>query len=170
MKRCCRCKETKEFDQFHKNRSTVDGYNFICKPCKKVTARQSYERHKEDVLGRISEYYRGNEERLKEYAREYGKTNRHRWREMANERQKLREAQKKKTSVFADQDLNELVFGEAESLAKLRTEITGVPHQVDHIVPLRGKTVSGFHVWHNIRVIPRSENLSKGYQLVEELL
>ena len=33
MKRCFKCKETKELDQFYKNRSTKDGYSGICKRC-----------------------------------------------------------------------------------------------------------------------------------------
>jgi hypothetical protein len=39
---------------------------------------------------------------------------------------------------------------------------TGIPHQVDHIVPLRGKTVSGFHTHTNLQVIPKIDNLRKG--------
>ena len=46
----------------------------------------------------------------------------------------------------------------------------GIPHHVDHIIPLRGKTVRGLHVPANLRVIPATMNMRKGNRLIEELL
>ena len=44
----------------------------------------------------------------------------------------------------------------------LKTEETGILHQVDHIVPIKNPTVCGLHNEFNLQVIPKLENLSKG--------
>lgn len=46
----------------------------------------------------------------------------------------------------------------------------GVPHSVDHIVPVQGRTVCGLHVEYNLRVIPSVLNSAKGNKLLPELL
>lgn len=53
-----------------------------------------------------------------------------------------------------------------EDARRLTTE-TGVPHEVDHIVPLRARGCCGLHVPWNLRVVTRLENRRKFNKLTE---
>lgn len=68
---------------------------------------------------------------------------------------------KKATPAWlSSEQQNEIVafYEEARSLTKK----TGIRHEVDHIVPLKGVYVSGLHVPWNLRVITKADNMAKG--------
>jgi 5-methylcytosine-specific restriction endonuclease McrA len=52
-----------------------------------------------------------------------------------------------------------------EEAERIKSE-TGIDHEVDHIVPIRGGIVSGLHVPWNLRVITAAENQTKNRKLI----
>ena len=61
------------------------------------------------------------------------------------------------TPPWVDADQLEAIYVEAWRLQQL----TGIPYEVDHIVPLMGETVSGLHVPWNLQIIPAWKNQAK---------
>lgn len=72
-----------------------------------------------------------------------------------------RQHAKKQRTVKWDTELTDLVVLEALDLCKRLETLTRAAWHLDHIVPLRGKTVSGLHVWNNFQVLPAAVNIKK---------
>lgn len=66
-------------------------------------------------------------------------------------------AERQAIPKWADHDAIKQIYLEAARL----TQETGIQHTVDHIYPLRGRTVCGLHVSGNLRVITKSDNCRK---------
>jgi hypothetical protein len=58
-------------------------------------------------------------------------------------------------------EFDAFLIQEAALLARMRNTTTGVKWHIDHMIPLRSKTASGFHCWSNIQVIPEALNVRK---------
>lgn len=65
-----------------------------------------------------------------------------------------------RTPAWLDED-DYWVIAQAYELAALRTKLFGFSWHVDHIMPLKGKSVSGLHVPSNLQVIPGLQNIAK---------
>jgi hypothetical protein len=153
---------------------------FTGKPCKRGHISSRYVKgghciechNKKEVSSKHSQYTAAwrnrNREKIKQYAGEY----RQRLEVKASKakRQQERHVNKLKSEYKWDAELHDFVMEEAYSLSQLRTVVTGVKHNVDHIIPLRGKLVCGLHVWNNIRVITYLENILKSNKIYEDLL
>jgi len=58
-------------------------------------------------------------------------------------------------------DEDHWMIEQAYELAQMRSKMFGFKWHVDHVLPLQGKFVSGFHVAINLQVLPWIENVSK---------
>jgi len=134
--------------------------NSGCKNCS--DSRPVHIKHPEYT----AKWRNNNKENKRDYQKEY--QSRLEVKAARARRQKERECLKRNATFITDQDLHDLIMNEVYLIASLRTKTTGVKHHVDHIIPLKGKSVCGFHSWNNIRVIPASENISKSNKLIEE--
>jgi hypothetical protein len=81
---------------------------------------------------------------------------------------KRRASELRALKIF-DRELFDLVVPEAYALARMRSEITGVPWEVDHDVPLQSKLVTGFHNEFNLRVLTKAENIKKGNRFWKDM-
>lgn len=61
------------------------------------------------------------------------------------------------TAGWADKKAIKAIYEEA----RRRSTETGIPHEVDHIVPIQGRKVCGLHVENNLQILTKSENIRK---------
>ena len=119
-----------------------------------------------------------NPDRVVEYSRKWGSENAEKKRQSVRAwmrkhpdkvraRNATRRAARKRAqpSWLTEGDLKE-ILSMYEMAFRLERE-TGIKHHVDHIVPLRGKYVSGLHVPWNLRVVTASDNLRKSNKLYD---
>lgn len=137
----------------------------------KDNAQRWREENSEAYEARNAEYFSRDDvkRRMRETTRKWAATNPRRKREMDLEfkaknpakvtsyKARYRAARRQATPPW----LNEAQISQIESVyeeARRLSQETGVPYEVDHIVPLAGKVVSGLHVPWNLRAIPKVEN------------
>lgn len=153
-----------------------------CPAAKKISNHLDYVANREHYKKASGERYRKNLDQIKVYnqrdevkeksrarTRQWSKDNPERKRQMGKKfyennralvnsyKAKRRAVVLKATPPWTTMEMIEqirAVYAEAERL----TQETGIPQQVDHIVPLQGKICCGLHVPWNLRVITAVDN------------
>ena len=122
-----------------------------------LVRKARYEQDKVRVLEQQKEYRLKNLDRVKAKNQKYQSLNKALG---AAKTARYRAAQNQRTPTWLTED-DHWMIEQAYELAALRSKMFGFVWDVDHVIPLRGKLVSGLHVPTNLRVIPASENRSK---------
>jgi hypothetical protein len=144
MHKCLKCSKIQGLEHFYYDKCSN---NYRCKQCELLRGALYYQRNKISVSIKKTEYYKNNRIKLLEYQKEYRGTHKAEFKAKDLRRFiRLRRA----TPPWADLTImNEIYMNRKDG------------EHTDHIVPLRGKLVSGLHNQFNLRNIPKQENLSK---------
>lgn len=149
--------------------------------------RTWYQENRQRLLSAAAEYRRKNPDRIADYRRWYAAKHPDRlrlaslqWRSQNKEHLKvyMREYRAENAALFAQHaarrrarnvlaepawlsDSEKRRIALIYQLSRTKSQWTGVPHEVDHVVPLAGEDVCGLHVPWNLKVIPAADNRAK---------
>lgn len=174
---CLKCGQIKALKEFFRQKGCRYGRRPYCKACDRIVQsspdylRRKREGNKTPHRTETNLAYSKSDAR-KESLRKYAQTEKfratqRRW-VSANPGKKqalvnaYRHLLRERTPMWANQKYITLFY----EIAQLEKERTGKQVDVDHIIPLRGKTVSGLHVEHNLQLMFKSDNSRKGNRMV----
>ncbi len=160
MKTCTKCRDKKELAAFTVDKRSLSGFDARCKKC---TNDRSLTWNKENASrykGNMAAWELNNKTRRCAIKSRHMKTAKFRATSARNSA--AGHASKlKATPAWADMKAISKFYSDAELLSR----ITAVPHEVDHIYPLRGEAVTGLHVESNLQILTKQENCRKGNRM-----
>ena len=191
MKRCSKCKIEKELTEFGKRKRNPNGLRYQCKVCESDYQKVYYEangderreyintyyyENKEDLLAKRKADRKANPEKYSEFGRldsikraKEKAANTKRWREENPDKHSAYFAAYRTGKEQATPDwLTEDDYQKIKIIYNYRDwliKTLGEPHEVDHILPLKGRTVCGLHVPWNLQILEASENRKKSNKL-----
>lgn len=146
MKKCTKCKVIKKYEAFNKDKHRKDGLYPSCKGCKSIVNKSFYDNNLETEQQRGRDKYAENREAYNTRSKQYNADN---W-----DKRRMWKAKRR-----AD-ELNATLPGFEKELLEIYKNRPDGFH-VDHIVPLRSKTICGLHVPWNLQYLTAEENLKK---------
>lgn len=166
---CSQCKELKLCTDFFKDKSHKDGLTSQCKICKHIGNEKTRLKNREQDLKRKREYYKKHKQYFYELSREWIAQNpeqnreyKRKWkynnRTLTNEWDRKRYQKEIKARAWADLELLEFIYIKCP-----------IGYEVDHIIPLNNKKMSGLNIPENLQYLPIEENNIKNNKLESEL-
>ena len=186
---CKICEVDKPFNEFPKGSPrSKDGIKPLCKLCyaktrksragcpkQKEYTKKYYQENKVDILvkqknprrkAKNAERYLRDKKRIRRHHEEYRKTPRGRMLRATAENRRRASKLKATPNWLSTDYLKEIEY--MYWLCSDLNMVTECKYHVDHIVPLKGKTVCGLHVPWNLQVLPEDINLKKNNKLLED--
>ena len=159
-KRCSTCRQIKPLSAFYPRRDAPNATHAA--RCKECTAASLKALDQAKMRLRREDWRRRHRPRVNKRQNERRAANRNAGGFQAAlddaARSRARYArQLKATPAWSDQAAIDDIY----QIAWLLTQMTGVPHEVDHILPLKSSWVCGLHVPENLQVLTKSENSRK---------
>lgn len=151
MKICSKCKNSKDLKEFHKNKDGEFGRHSICKICKSFYRTLKYKLNPKIELKQNKLWTKANQDKVTRIYWKY--------------RNKVKHKYLENTARYnANKNRSTPNWLSKKHLKELKEIYKNCPkdYHVDHIVPLRGKNVSGLHVPWNLQYLPAKENMKKG--------
>ena len=182
-KSCCSCGQDKRFSDFHKNSKRKDGLQSYCKECKSQMQRSnsahkvasakyraantvvcsirsiaSQKKKPDHYAKKQRVWVVDNAIRVSEIRKRSYENNR------ATEIWRVRSRKHRVEAGYSR--LSPAYQAEIDGFYVFCRVFSGF--QVDHILPINGKKVSGLHVPYNLQILTRSENARKGAKVIGE--
>ena len=134
--------------------------NWMCVSCNLNYAKTRYKSNPSKAISKATLYNKLNVEKRKATLKKWKQNNQD---QVYSNTAKRRAAKLNRTPFW----LNDGQLFEMESVYKYCASLRaiGLDYEVDHIIPLQGKTVSGLHAPWNLQVITASENAAKGNRI-----
>ena len=155
MKTCSKCGKTQDAKKKWYKDST----------CRSCYAKEYHSKNRDKLLEKMKVYRDSNKELIKKTKQKWINSNKDRiaaqkraWEKDNVER--VREFGRAKRAKYRAKKLNATLSGFDEELKKIYKQCPN-NMEVDHIVPLQGKEVSGLHVPWNLQYLTSEQNKSK---------
>lgn len=139
------CGENKEHCKQYRQQYYLDNIDYLREKSRKYSLERDYKEY-------LKKYRQDNKEALRP-------------KDLAHTR-KRQAAKLNATPLWYEHEEIKLLYEESARI----TKESGIVMNVDHVVPLQGKLVSGLHCIANLQIITAEENMKKGNKFEEEIV